>query len=85
MGVDGPIVVGILYPPEWYGDPDGFAAEVAALEALDPRIEVVVERYDEPHDVRSARGKPGAEDLRHLTPELTDAHRDRSSASTWPS
>ena len=60
MGVDGPIVVGILYPPEWYGDPEGFAAEVAAIEALDPRIEVVVERYDEPHDSAA----PGASRMR---------------------
>ena len=76
MAADGPIVVGILYPPEWYGDEATFAREVAALEALDPRVEVVVERYDEPHDVRSARGKPGAADLRDRTPPLSDAQRD---------
>ncbi len=69
------VVVGILYPPEWYGSPDGLAEEVEALEALDPRIEVVVERYDEPHDLRSARGKPGAPDLRDQAPPLTDVQR----------
>ena len=48
---------------------------MAEIEAIDPRIEVVVERYDEPHELRSARGKPGAPDLRDRAPELTDAQR----------
>jgi phosphoglycerate dehydrogenase-like enzyme len=69
------VVVGILYPPEWYGVPAVFAAAVAEIEAVDPRVEVVVERYDEPHELRSARGKPGAPDLRDRAPELTDAQR----------
>ena len=69
------VVVGLLYPPEWYGGPEAFAAAVAEIEAIDPRIEVVVERYDEPHELRSARGKPGAPDLRDRAPELTDAQR----------
>jgi phosphoglycerate dehydrogenase-like enzyme len=34
---------------------------------------VIVEQYDEPHELRSARGKPGAEDLRSKAPPLTDA------------
>jgi phosphoglycerate dehydrogenase-like enzyme len=70
---DTPVVVGILYPSEWYGDPDGFAREVAALEALDPRVRVIAEKYDEAHELRSARGKPDAEDLRERAPALTDA------------
>jgi phosphoglycerate dehydrogenase-like enzyme len=70
------ITIGILYPSAWYGDPDGFQHEVQQLTALDPRIEVLVEQYDEPHDLRSARGKPGAEDVRDRTPELTDAQRE---------
>jgi phosphoglycerate dehydrogenase-like enzyme len=70
-----PVVVGILYPVEWYGPAAGLAQEVAALEAMDPRIEVVVEPYDEPHDLRSARGKPDAPDLRAQAPALTDAQR----------
>lgn len=50
------IVVGILYPPEWFGSDEGFAAEVAALEATDPRVEVVTVTYVEEHDLRTARG-----------------------------
>jgi phosphoglycerate dehydrogenase-like enzyme len=73
-GTDGEtVVIGIMYPEEWYGSADGLQAEIAALEAMDPRIEVVVERYDEPHDLRSARGKPDAPDLRDRAPALTDA------------
>src|SRR5689334_11309654 len=69
------VVVGILYPAEWFGTPEALAEEVAAIEAVDPRIEVIVERYDEPHELRSARGKPDAPDLRNRAPELTDAQR----------
>jgi phosphoglycerate dehydrogenase-like enzyme len=72
----GTVVVGIFYPTEWYGDADGFEREVAALRALDPRVEVVVEPYDEPHSLRSARGKPHDESLRAQAPPLTDAQRD---------
>jgi len=72
---DGPVVVGLLYPREWFGSEEGFAAAVADLEQLDSRIEVVVERYDETHDLRSARGKPGADRLRDRAPELSDAQR----------
>src|SRR5581483_5395107 len=72
---DDPVVVGILYPAEWFGTPEALAEEVAAIEALDPRIEVVVERYDEPHELRSARGKPDAPDLRDQAPPLTEAQR----------
>lgn len=71
-----PVVVGLLYPTEWYGRPDAFAAAVQALEAIDPRVQVVVEPYVEPHELRSARGKPGAEALVDRAPELTDAQRD---------
>jgi phosphoglycerate dehydrogenase-like enzyme len=70
-----PVVVGILYPPEWYGAPEDFARAVGELEALDPRVRVVVETYAEPHELRSARGKPGAEHLRDQAPPLTDAQR----------
>ena len=35
-GASEPVVVGILYPSAWYGDPAGFDAQVAALGALDP-------------------------------------------------
>ena len=61
MGSSSPIVVGIMYPSWWYGSEDGFAEEVAALEAIDPRIEVVFPTYEEPHEVRTARGAPQAD------------------------
>jgi len=70
-----PVIVGILYPPEWYGAPEALATEISAIEALDPRIEVLVERYDEPHELRSARGKPDAPDLRAEAPSLSDSQR----------
>ena len=68
-------MVGVLYPTEWYGDSDAFAAEVGLLERLDPRVQVLVESYVEPHQLRSARGKPGAAQLRSDAPVLTDAQR----------
>ncbi|MEZ5382267.1 MAG: D-2-hydroxyacid dehydrogenase [Microthrixaceae bacterium] len=61
MGSSSPIVVGIMYPSWWYGSEDGFGEEVAALEAIDPRIEVVFPTYEEPHEVRTARGAPQAD------------------------
>jgi phosphoglycerate dehydrogenase-like enzyme len=70
-----PVVVGVLYPPEWYGDPQDFAAEVSALEAIDPRVEVVVESYVEPHDLRTARGREHDAALRDLAPALSDAQQ----------
>lgn len=72
---EGEVVVGLLYPPEWYGNREGLTREIERLEQLDPRVSVVVERYDEPHELRSARGKPGAEALRNQAPPLTDAQR----------
>lgn len=55
------IVVGILYPSEWFGSARGFAAEIAAIEALDPRVDVVTVAYVEPHEVRTARGAAAGE------------------------
>src|SRR6516162_601066 len=72
---DAPVVVGVLYPPAWYGDREGFAAALAALEDLDPRVEIVAETYVEAHDLRSARGKPGADAHRGEAPALTDDQR----------
>jgi phosphoglycerate dehydrogenase-like enzyme len=68
------VVVGVLYPSEWYRDPDGFAREVAALDAVEG-VSVVVESYVEPHELRSARGKPDAASLADKAPALTDAQR----------
>src|SRR5450631_2261834 len=58
-----PVVVGVLYPTQWYGDREAFAAEIDLLGRLDPQVQVLVEPYVEPHELRSARGKPGAEQL----------------------
>jgi phosphoglycerate dehydrogenase-like enzyme len=69
------LVVGILYPPAWYGDGERFAAALREIEALDPRVQVVAETYVERHDLRSARGKPGADRLHDQAPALTDAQR----------
>lgn len=55
----GSIVVGIMYPPEWFGSPERFGAEVARIESVDPSVEVVVATYVEPHELRTARGAPG--------------------------
>ncbi|MEX0664101.1 MAG: NAD(P)-dependent oxidoreductase [Acidimicrobiia bacterium] len=70
------VVVGILYPHEWYGDDAGFARELALLEEIDPRVRVLDDTYVESHELRSARGQPGAADLRDRVPALTDAQRD---------
>ncbi len=49
-------MVGIMYPPEWFGSRRGFEAELARIEAVDPRVEVVVTTYVEPHELRTSRG-----------------------------
>ncbi|GCD94700.1 D-2-hydroxyacid dehydrogenase [Embleya hyalina] len=74
-----PIVVGIMYPPAWDIRPaHALAADLDAVRALDPRIEIVDCRYLEPEDLRTARGRPGAAsrpELRSLAPELTTEQR----------
>jgi phosphoglycerate dehydrogenase-like enzyme len=69
------VVAGVLYPPAWYRNDDGFAREIDELRALDPRVSVIVETYVEPHELRSARGKPGAASLRDAAPILTESQR----------
>lgn len=54
----GPIVVAIMYPPEWLGPAEEFDAELERIRAVDPRIEVVTTAYVEPHELRTARGAP---------------------------
>ena len=68
-----PLVVGVLYPSEWNLDFDRHLAELAAI---DPRIEIVVEPYEEPTELRSGRGVPPYDAVRHLTPVLTAAQVD---------
>jgi phosphoglycerate dehydrogenase-like enzyme len=70
-----PVVVAILYPAEWYGPADGFADEVRALQELDPRVEVVVAAYDEPHDLRTARGGADPDAHRGRAPEISPEAR----------
>ncbi len=72
-GVDDELVVGVLIPPEWLGA--GFDAALASIEELHPRVRVVAETYIESHDLRSARGTPGATDLRADAPALSEAQR----------
>ena len=73
---DGPIVLGVLHPPVWFGDDAGFAAAVDAIAAIDPRIEVVVEPYEEGQHLRTLRGgAEGFAEARTLAPALTDAQR----------
>ena len=67
-GRAGDVVVAILYPSAWYGPPEGFAAEVEALRALDARVVLEVAPYDEPHDLRTARGGPDPDAHRGRTP-----------------
>jgi phosphoglycerate dehydrogenase-like enzyme len=69
------IVVAVLYPAAWYGSPDGFAAEVRAIEQLDERIVVEVVAYEESHERRTARGsEPPA--AWPPAPELTAEQRE---------
>jgi phosphoglycerate dehydrogenase-like enzyme len=74
--VDDVVTVGILYPPEWYRDDDGFARALERIRAVDPRVHVIAETYVEPHDLRTARGVEPPEAWRDRVPELTDAQRD---------
>ena len=67
-----PLVVGVLYPGEWNADFDQHMGELAAV---DPRVEVVVEPYEEPSELRCGRGVPPYDALRHLAPPLSAAQR----------
>ncbi|MYW02545.1 D-2-hydroxyacid dehydrogenase, partial [Streptomyces sp. SID3343] len=58
---------------------EALAADLDAVRALDPRIEVVDCRYVEPDDLRTARGRPGAAadpELRSRAPKPTDDQLD---------
>ena len=67
-----PLVVGVLYPGEWNADFDQHMGELAAV---DPRVEIVVEPYEEPSELRCGRGVPPYDALRHLAPPLSAAQR----------
>jgi phosphoglycerate dehydrogenase-like enzyme len=77
---DDTITVGVLYPPEWYRDDDGFTASLDRIAAVDPRIIVIAECYVEPHELRSVRVGAEADAHRDEAPELTGAQRDALAA-----
>lgn len=70
----GPVVLGVLHPPEWFGERGDLDSALDAVRRLDPRIEVVVETYEEGQNLRTLRGRPdGREEARRLAPALTAA------------
>lgn len=73
--MNAPLVVGIMHPPTWDArPPERVAADIDALRALDPRIEIVDCRYVEDFALRTERGRPGSAadaELRSRAPELT--------------
>jgi phosphoglycerate dehydrogenase-like enzyme len=72
----GPLILGLLYPTEWVGDNEAVAATVAGIEAIDPRIEVILETYDEGQASRTFRGRPeNWAAARASVPALTDTQR----------
>lgn len=77
LPVDGPIVFGILHPPEWFADADAFAAARRSITAIDPRLEVFAVPYEEGQAMRTLRGTDaGIAEARAAAPELTDAQRE---------
>jgi phosphoglycerate dehydrogenase-like enzyme len=71
------VVVGILYPTDWEVRPrELLDADLAALAAIDPRLEVIEARYLESSELRGRRGADPAADLRSEAPELSPALRD---------
>lgn len=69
-----PLTVGVLFPVDWIGEQGLAGLEV--LRSVDPLVEVLVEPYLESEDLRTARSRPGAPDLRDQAPALTEAQRD---------
>jgi phosphoglycerate dehydrogenase-like enzyme len=65
-------VVAIMYPREWYGDPDAFEGELDALRALDPRVRIELAGYVESSTTRQSRAAGAPVDV----PQLTDEQRD---------
>ena len=71
--VTGSLVVGVLYPPDWNAD---FDEHMAQLSAVDPRIEFVLEPYVESDELRSGRGVPPYDAVRHLAPALSTTQQE---------
>jgi phosphoglycerate dehydrogenase-like enzyme len=71
-----PVVVAIMYPPQWDARPaEQLEQDVRALADVDPGIEVVDARYVEPDALRTRRGADPGADLRSEAPPIDDAVR----------
>ncbi len=72
----GPIVLGVAYPLDWAGGEAAIASTLERISAIDPRIEFVIEPYDEGQAMRTLRGRPEHYvEARAQAPALTDAQR----------
>ena len=83
-----PVVVGLMYPTDWETRPrEQLDADLTALTAIDPRIEVVHARYLDTSELRGRRGADPTADFRSEAPELTaraDARPSLALRSSWP-
>jgi phosphoglycerate dehydrogenase-like enzyme len=74
---DAPLVIGLMYPTDWEVRPrEELDEDLAALRAVDDRIELVEVQYVESTDLRTQRGASPTADLRHLAPALSPAQRE---------
>ncbi len=72
-----PVVVGVMYPTDWETrSPELLEADLSALAAIDPRIEVLQARYLETSELRGRRGADPTLDLRDEAPALTVEQRE---------
>lgn len=77
MGSRHPVVVGIMYPPEWEARPQHeHTADIDTLAGIDSCLEVIHCGYVDPGDLRTQRGSSPDADLRHLAPPVTDEQRE---------
>ena len=77
---DGPVVLAVCYPTEWFGGDEAIAEVARAVEALDPRVEVLTVVYEEGQAMRTLRGSPdGTREARALAPALVRAKGPRPS------
>jgi phosphoglycerate dehydrogenase-like enzyme len=66
-----------MYPTEYETRPrQELDADLAALRAVDPAIEILEVPYVESVELRTQRGSSPGADLRHMAPELTPVQRD---------
>jgi phosphoglycerate dehydrogenase-like enzyme len=75
------ITVGITYPEAWEVRPRAeLDADLELLRRLDPRIAITEVRYEDPPDLRVARGAPPYDGLREQAPALTPEQREAFAA-----